>query len=29
LRCGTKMSFRQVRNPHMKNSVVTIARGRE
>ncbi len=25
---GTRMSFRQVRNPHMKNSVVTMASGR-
>src|SRR2546427_601353 len=24
-RCGTKMSFRAVRKPHMKNSVVAIA----
>jgi hypothetical protein len=29
LRCGTRMSFKQVRNPHMKNKVVTMARGRE
>jgi hypothetical protein len=27
-RCGTKMSFKQVRNAHMKKSVVTTARGR-
>src|SRR5580704_833946 len=25
LRCGTRMSFKLVRKPHMKNSMVTIA----
>ena len=27
LQMGTRMSLRLVRNPHMKNSVVTIANG--
>src|SRR5262245_16481663 len=28
LRCGTRMSLRQVRKPHMKKRVVTTASGR-
>jgi hypothetical protein len=27
-RCGTRMSFSDVSNPHMKNNVVTMASGR-